>query len=388
MMKRLLQKLPIIVLLPAMLCSCIDSGYDLGDLDDSGGFTPALVLPIGTLRTNVMDLIKEAGIANDLIEISNDTIYIVYKGSMSLEPMEAIPGLSNGTIYNIPPGIKFGLLDEEKSIDIDVFDNLASSGSKLYPTNPQVRLDIKNYIGVDLDIKVNGITSYGSDSREKSATFKNEQTTYAINVKGATIAGQPAATVRETFDKDNGKLHELFSIDPYRLSYDFSVDLTVPDDGKSHFIVYGKYIDVNYEIRIPMTFGTGTQLVSADTIDFDLSGDSFVSNLDGLTLWVDYENGIPTTIDLDVLFLDENQHEISGINRKATINASPATTESQTSLGVVTLKFSSDELDTAKEARYIVLKTTLAVKSGSGEVSIRPTDNISLKLSAYSRVNI
>jgi hypothetical protein len=364
----------------------------LDDLDDSGGFTPALVLPIGTLRTNIKDLITEAGIPENLLKVTPDSIYVVYEGSMSMELMSNIPGLSNGeVINNIPEGIRLGFANGEKSIDIDVFEALASRGNALYPADPQIRLQIKNYIGADLDINVNRIASYGSDNRQKTAMFGNSSS-YTMHV-GSAPRPREYTPYSEIFDTINGKLHHLFSIAPSRLSCDFSVDLTVPNDGQQHFIVGGQYVDLDYEIKIPMTFDERTQLVSADTLDFDLSGNSFVSDLDNLVLWIKYENGIPATVNLDILFLDENQQAISGIDRHFHLDASPVAATKDvlpypSSSDLLTFKFGSSEIETAKKARYVVLKTMLKVASGSSNVTIRPTDFINLKLNAYSKVNI
>lgn len=382
-MKRLLQRLPIVMLLPAMLCSCIDSGYDLNDLDDSGGLSPALILPIGTLKMDIMSLITEAGIANDLIEINDNTISVVYRGSMSIEPALPIPGFSNeDVIYSIPEGIELAFAEGEKSIDIDVFEAIASSGSILYPANPQIRLQIKNYIGANVDIDVNKISTYDSEGRQTNATFANGDTSVKIQVEGAATPYEYAAH-SETFDKINGKLNELFSIAPSRLSCDFRVNKIVPTGDRQHFIVNGRYIDFDYEIKLPMTFSAGTQLVSSDTLDF-----FDISNLDELALWIDYENGISATIGLDILFLDEYKQVIPDIDRHFRIKAAETAAFSNASLGSLSLMFDSSEFDAAKKARYVVLTTGLKVDSGSNEVSIRSTDYINLKLSAYAKVNI
>ena len=374
-----------VILLSLALSSCIDSGYDLDNLDDSGGFTPALVLPIGTLSTGIMDLITEAGIPKDLLEVSDSEISIVYSDRTSLKLISPIPGLDDGITLHVPSGteIKFAFANGEEVFYIDVFEYLASNGSALYPSNPQIRLGITNYIGADINLDINGITSYGSNGRTSSATFDNGGASYTIPVEGAANPGEYKFQ-SETFDKDNGRLHELFSIAPDSLSYNFSVDLTVPDDGKQHFIVSGQYVDLDYEIRLPLTFNAGTQLSGADTISLDLSGDDFVSDLGELALWIDYENGIPATLSLDILFLDENRQTVSGIaDRNFRIDASQAT---GASTGTLKFEFSASEFEVAKKVRDVVLKTTLKVESG--EVSIRPSDYIKLKLSAYSKVNL
>jgi hypothetical protein len=364
----------------------------LDNVDDSGGISPSLVLPIGTLQTNVMELIAESGISGDLLEIGDDTIYIVYRDVLSLNPLSPIPGLvSDGVIDYIPDGLRFTFDNGSADVDIDVFDALTSSGNALYPTRPRLRLTIRNYIGSDIDIDVNEITSYGADNQQKVAVFDNGSTSYSIHAGSAPAPYQHSVST-ETFDRDNGGLHELFIIAPDRLSYDFSIDLSVPDDNRPHFIVDGKYVELEYEVRIPLTFGAGTQLSNADTLDFDLSGNSLVNDLNGLTLWIDYENSIPTTVGLEVLFLDKSKREIPGIGRSFTMNAPAVTREAitapngLTAQGSFVFQFNNSELETADLARYAVLKT--ALKVGSGEVNIRPENNVKLKLSAYSKVNI
>jgi hypothetical protein len=367
-------------MLAALLCSCVNSNYDLDDIDDSGGFSPALVMPIGTLKTEIMDLIKESGIPEDVLDIRNDTIYVVYEGSMSLKPTGTIPGLIEGEILKpIPPGIRFTFENGSKDIDIDVFRDLAKNGSALYPANPQVILRIKNYVGAEIDIDVNGINSYGNNGSQKHATFGNGATSYKIHVGGANVPNE-YVTQSAIFDKTNGKIDELFSIAPERMSYDFSVDLNVPNDGKEHFIIGGKYVDLDYEIRIPLTFSAGTRLSSGDTLDFDLSGDSFVSDLEELKLWIDYENGVRMSVELDLLFLNEDKEDI-GIKRNFRLDASSANQPP------ITFEFEKSEFETAKKARYVILKTALEVGADSEVVNIRPTDYINLKLSAYSKIN-
>jgi hypothetical protein len=337
-------------------------------------------LPIGTLKTNIKDLIVEAGISEQLLEITADTIYVVYGGSMSMKPTSPIPGLGYGDniINYIPNGVQFAFDGGSADIDIDVFKDLSSSGSVLYPSNPQIYLTMHNYIGADINVDVHEIKSYGNG--EKNAVFSNGETSYSINVGSAVTAGESVSHT-EVLDKTNGRIHDLFSNSPERISYDFGVNLQTPDDGKPHFIVNGKYVDLEYKIKIPMTFSAGTRLSSADTLDLDLSGEAFINNIDELILWINFENRVHATIDLELVFLNEYKNVIPSINRKFHINASPAE-------GTHTLKFNKTEFDDAKQTKYILLKTILKVDAGSGEVNIHPSDFITFKLSAYSKVSI
>jgi hypothetical protein len=369
-------------MLPALMCSCINNKYDLDNIDDSGGLSPALVLPIGTLKTSVMDLLTETGIDTSSLHVEGDTIYIVYNGSMSLTPTISIPGLNNSdVIYDVPSGIKFAFDAGLGDIDIDVFENL-TPGNAFYPSNPKVIFEIRNYIGADLSIDINSITSYGNG--QKKATFSDGKTSYTIDVGGAREVNRHTDRI-ETFDKVNGRIHELFSNAPSRLTYDFSVDLEIPNDGNSHFIVKDKYVDIDYKIRIPMTFSAGTQFSSADTLDFDMSSEGFLNSLNELILWIDSENRLQTTVDLEILFLDENQNLIQGIDKSFHINAAPA--PDVPANDSFQLTFSSSDIEKAEKAYYLILKTQLKT-NGSGEVNIRPSDYVSLKLSAYSKINI
>jgi hypothetical protein len=150
--------------------------------------------------------------------------------------------------------------------------------------------------------------------------------------------------------------------------------------------VKDKYIDLGYEVKIPLTFGGGTKLAGADTLDFDLSGESFVSNLDELKLWIDYENGIPMEVRLDIEFLDENKDKINSLGKNFAMAASSASSASK---GSFVFQFEKTEFDNAKKAHYVILKTTLAVSAGeNSEFSIRPSNYIKMKLSAYSKINI
>jgi hypothetical protein len=390
-MKNVLNKLLFFFLLSTLFYSCVNSDYDIGNIDDSDGLSPALAFPVGSLNTKILDFIKGAGIEATLHGTDSDTIYVTYDGQMSLKLLQEIPGWTGDYVFYAPPGmpdIELGFDEGEGSVDIDVFKGLQSGGSMLYPSNPQIYLTIYNYIGANIEININGITSYGN-SQEKHAVFNNNTSSYVINAISAPEPNQSTVT-GVTFNKANGKIHELFTIAPERISYDFGVELTVPDDG-SLFLVPNKFVDIDYKVKIPFTFGEGTRLANADTLDLDLSGEDFISNLDELTLWIDYENRLQTTVELDILFLDEYKNLISNIEKEFNMDAAPSSgttpqSEAEPKKGSFTVEFKKDEVEDAQRTRYIVLKSIL--KTGSGEVNIHPSDYVNLKLSAYLAINI
>ncbi|MDR0385569.1 MAG: hypothetical protein LBH60_05790 [Prevotellaceae bacterium] len=379
--------------------SCIDSEYDLDNIDDSGGLSPALTLPIGTVNTYIIDLIRSAGIEDPLITCDgNDTIFIEYEGSMPLTTSD-LDFAGGDIITDIPEGINFSFGETTASIDIDIFKNLAAGGSVIILSNPQIYFTMRNYMGVDITVDINGIKSEGN-GQSKSAVFSNGATSYSIDIEGAESQGKYSERT-EIFNRTNGRMNELFAIAPERILYDFGVTLTVPDDGKPHFIMKDNYIDVKYKLRAPLTFGPGTRLAGADTLDFDLSGDGFVNNIENLTLWIDYVNSLRTTVDLDILFLDEYKREIPGITRHFHMNAAAATAVASTkdnyapgpggqpAAGKFSLSFNRNEFDDAQKAKYVVLKSIMVTDNRSnGDVNIHLLDYIKLKLSAYSKVNI
>jgi hypothetical protein len=386
-MKKVSDKVLSFFLLTTLLCSCVDGKYDLGNIDDSGGLSPSLVLPIGTLNTNIIDFIRGAGTGDPLqIEISADTVYIVYKDLMSLNPVSSIPGLENAdVITDIPAGIRFAFDGGTADIGMNLFKNLAAGGSILILANPIVYCTMRNYIGADVTIDINSVISEGSD-QQKWAKFDNGNTGYSIDL-GSAPEQNSYSSRNEIFDRTNGQMHELFSIAPELISFDFSVNLAVPNDGNPHFIVKDKYVDMAYEVRIPLTFGPGTQLVNADTLAFDLSGEGFINNIDNLTLWIDYTNSLRTTVDLDVIFLDGYRREIQGITKLFHMDAAATATQSAT--GLFPLTFDGNEFDNARKAQYAILKSVIKTDNqNNGSVNIRPADCINLKLSAHSKINI
>ncbi|MDR1895948.1 MAG: hypothetical protein LBR10_04070, partial [Prevotellaceae bacterium] len=61
-MKNLLNSFLALLLLSAAFHSCIDKNYDLDNIDDNGNLSPALILPIGSLRISASELVSGAGI--------------------------------------------------------------------------------------------------------------------------------------------------------------------------------------------------------------------------------------------------------------------------------------------------------------------------------------
>ncbi|MDR1583203.1 MAG: hypothetical protein LBS55_08110 [Prevotellaceae bacterium] len=385
-MKKLFKKILLLFLLPVLFHSCVNKDYDLGNIEGSGSLNPALTLPIGTLKTEILDFIKGAGIDSSILEIGTDTIYAKYGGNMSLRPVVDIPFVvGSDVITNLPPGfgsIDFALDSEEASMDIDIFTDLESSGCALYPANPTIYCKIRNYIGADINIDINKISSHRGNE-EKSANF-GANASYNVEV-GKAPAQNKYTDGTMIFNKTNGKINELFAIAPDRISYDFGMELEVPEG--DFFMMKDKYVDIDYEVKIPFTFSAGTRLSNENILDFDLSGDDFISNLDNLILWIDYENRLGTTVKLEIQFLDENKNEIQDITK---IDQMDAATESgkdaKPKTGTLEFKLDKDEVNDAKATHYIMLKSTLEVEDG--DVNIHPTDYINLKLSAYLKVNI
>jgi hypothetical protein len=391
-MKKVLDKFLLIFFVMPALYSCVNNNYDLDNIDDSGGLSPAITLPIGTIRTGIIDFIEGAGIDSAVLVVKPDTIYIVYEGMMSLSP--AIPLFEyGGDVINIPPGfsIPFVFDGGVGNVDFDVFKNLESNGSVLIPSNPKIYCTIRNYLGADIGIDINGITSYGNGRED--AIFRNGASEYSISV-GSAPEPHKYTERKETFDQTNGRMRDLFAISPERMFFDFSADLTIPNDGNTHFIVKDKYIDVDYKVEMPMTFARGTQLAYADTLEFDLSGEDFINELDELMLWIDYENRLRTTLSLDVLFLDKYKNVIPSITKEFTMDAAPAYSgtdmqKAPPAKGSFTpVSFDKSKIDDAKKTYYVVLKSVLKTDDSNDEVNIHPTDYISLKLSAYSKINI
>jgi hypothetical protein len=397
-MKTVLNRPFLTVLMLSALCfSCIDSKFDLDNIDDSGGLTPSLVLPIGNLKTGVNDFIKGAGI-DDPLQASSDTLYFVYRSSISLSP--SIPVLDfddNGVMDNIPADIQFTIDGGRADLAVSLFRNLESRGSALYFSNPKFYFTVHNYIGTDITVDINRIFSYNSRTgQQETAVFDSEgSTSYRINVASAPAPHEYSVS-NELFDRTKGRTDKLFSIAPERISYDLGITFDVPDDGNHHFLVRDKYVDIEYEIRIPFTLGPGTRLANVDTLEFDLSGEGFVNNIGNLTLWADYKNSLQTTIDLDFVFLDEYKHEIPDITRHFHMNAAPSVTRDvmprparQVATGDFELQFNENEFDNARKAKYVILKSILRTDNqGNDDVNIHPQDYIDLKLSAYSKINL
>jgi hypothetical protein len=395
-MKKVLNKFLLLFFVMPALFSCVNNNYDLDNIDESGGLSPAITLPIGTINTSIIDFIEGAGINN--FEVKSDTIYIVYEDNMSLDPQLTINygGLDVITLpspsYGLPLGfnIPFGFSGGNGSIDIDVFKDLAASGSVLRPSDPRIYCTIHNYLGANININIDGITSYNENGEREDAIFSGGSTSSVISV-GSAPAPNSETVHKVIFNKINGEMNRLFSNSPERLFFDFNVNLAVPENG---FIVKDKYIDLDYKVEIPMTFANGTQLAYADTLEFDLSGEDFINDLDELKLWIDYENRLQASISLNILFLDKYKNVIPGIAKEnLTMNAAPpySGTDMQnappTKGSLNPVSFDQNKINDAKKTYYVVLKSILKI-DGNNDVNIHPSDYINLKLSAYTKINI
>jgi hypothetical protein len=390
----------------------------MNNIDDSGGgLAPALVLPIGQLKTGIMDFIQSAGIdVAELDTISNpDTIYFTFGDTMSFKANftgDDLSGLTelalilgrtptledlfdeDGVAHYVPDGINFSIPSEESSHRLDFFQTLEAQGGKLYFDNPQFSFTIDNYIGADITVKINEIKASNSikDTVQK-AIFDDEEgattTSFSFVVEKAPEP-RKYKSAKKVFDKHIGKTDKLFAIAPNEISYDFGIDFKT---GEGSFLVKDTCVDVEYEVKVPFTLGPGTKFSKSDTMQLDLSGNGFIGNINNFILWIDYENSLQTTLDLDFKFLNENNELIDGLEKKhfemkgATSMSTVSSSNRPAEKDVLKLEFKGDEVEKAKATRSILLQFTLKTPE-TGTANINPKDYINLKLSAYTKVNI
>lgn len=188
------------------------------------------------------------------------------------------------------------LYDDNLDFDLNVIDpKLTITGM----TNSGIPLacSVKRLVG-----KRKTKNSSKKDSVE-AVFFKGlsyESKSYDFEFNPAKNENEEVEAFKETFDKSQGSLDEIFNLLPDSVSVRCGIKIVGNDDPKSQFFLLDStYVDLNIHAEVPLQIGDGSYITIKDTVDgidivedvTDYQDGNF--KFDDVEIFIEFENELP-----------------------------------------------------------------------------------------------
>lgn len=189
------------------------------------------------------------------------------------------------------------LYDDNLDFDLNVIDpKLTITGM----TNSGIPLacSVKRLVG-----KRKTKNSSKKDSVE-AVFFKGlsyESKSYDFEFKHSQNENEEVEAFKETFDKNNGSLDEIFNLLPDSVSVRCGIKIVGNDDDPktSFFLLDSTYVDLNIHAEVPLQIGDGSYITIKDTVDgidivedvTDYQDGNF--KFDDVEIFIEFENELP-----------------------------------------------------------------------------------------------
>jgi len=269
-------------------------------------------------------------------------------------------------------------LDDEE-IEMNLFSKILSGNLNI--ESSKLTFSIKNYIGADLQLKFNHLSSYNTNTNTNvSANFNFLSQLYdlprAIELTG-TEPILPSTTEIE-LDPRN-----MLGILPDKLKSDVSIYLNPYGPHNSNDFLYPEYtIDASLNLEVPLSI-IATNLVFIDTNMVEINNNE-ETIIDRLFLTID--NGIPFDGTIDIIMLDNMNNVIDTLFDNATILSAQLDNNkivNQSTRSTLIGYFNNDE-----EISKIITVASFNSQPNDSYVKIYSDYKINISLSAKLKKNI
>jgi hypothetical protein len=191
------------------------------------------------------------------------------------------------------------LYDDNLDFDLNVIDpKLTITGM----TNSGIPLacSVKRLVG-----KRKTKNSSKKDSVE-AVFFKGlsyESKSYDFKFRNSQNENEEIEAFKDTFDKNNGSLDEIFNYMPDSVSVRCGIRINAePGSGVSYFLLDSTYVDLNIHAEVPLQIGDGSYITIKDTVD----GIDIVEDV------TDYQDGNFKFDDVEIFLEFENELPLEG----------------------------------------------------------------------------
>ncbi len=208
-------------------------------------------------------------------------------------------------------------LSDNKSISFG-FGNLISDGTILLDS-VEMKFDVTNYIGADIQAYFNSITSVNNRTGQIIPLSNSTLIQNYLNINRATESTPASFNVQPyvfstTLNNSNSNIKQIMESLPDSLIYDMALQLNPLGNisGSNDFIYSDKIVDTRIQVNMPLSFAAN-QLTLSDTIDFAIEDASDLDPIGPATITLYATNGFPFALNMQLLLLDVNNTVIDSL---------------------------------------------------------------------------
>lgn len=249
-------------------------------------------------------------------------------------------------------------------------------------SNPKIKINLSNSIGMPLAIKLQDLTAYTKEGNAIpiSSTFEDG---FKINYPSLSEIGEEKSSLI-VIDKTNSNIVSVINAIPEYITYEVVVIINPDESTATGFISENSMVKSNIEIELPIQGSASGIKLEADT-DFTMED---IDEVEYATFKLVTDNEIPIDLNLQLYFMDGNQEIIDSLfDGSQLILGAPMTAANGTVLNSTeTINFidiSPQRMQNIQRARVIRTKAAFSTSnSGTVTVSIRNHQKLSLKMGA------
>ncbi|MFP8488082.1 hypothetical protein ACKGJO_03200 [Gracilimonas sp. Q87] len=301
---------------------------------------------------------------------------------------------------------------EAELTEIDGLSDLSEKLDGIEFTEPTISIDYTTNLEVGATVygAFLGINSKGEEvflTGDPGSSYEVTSPVSGLNVNGTALSvtelikfgiDTNTGSGSITFDESTTNVDDFLNNLPDEIR--FIGKAVVNEDNEEGTVITPVEFVPTINVNIPLALRTTQAATFTDTTDQDLSDLPSAQNGDDSRLTegriiIDYTNGLPLQIDLEVTLLDSLRNQITSIQPLDYLMASgidPGTQFADNpAAGSIPIPLNKSQLDQLYQTRYLQISawllTTDTNNDGTGnEVKIRSTDAITLSVSADLRI--
>ena len=261
-----------------------------------------------------------------------------------------------------------------------------------------LNLIIKNGVGVDIQAKLNEVTSFNTQTNNSNSLLHSiVGSSININRSKITSGIYPPVLPSEykiSLSQNNSNIDKLFEILPDSLKLSLNIDVN-PNGNISNyndFVYYGTGIEMHLDMEIPFSF-SASNLTMLDTILINSIKGKNEENTPSLSgfLYIHAYNSFPLEAKLQLYLLDETNTIIDSVlTQEQTIKHGMENKNQfveKQEFSKLKIPVNNDKIEKINQADKLIIKVVLDTKSDSQFVKIYDSYKIDIKLIADFTVN-
>lgn len=243
----------------------------------------------------------------DPTEVGSDTVYAQEGAELEVSFKEIIPEYAKGylsqTVVNVGPD----------STNFDLFKKITAGVLRL--EDATATLSLVNNIGVDGTLTISELTSVNTRTNT-TLSLNHSSINTPININRALDGGNGNVIPQvwsTTLNTTNSNFKDMLENLPDKFRYGISASINPLGNvsGNNDFIYYGKGLNANLNLNIPLSLAAGN-LTMEDTMDFAaIDPENNGVNSGTLTLYA--TNGFPFDCSISITMLDANNNSLGNL---------------------------------------------------------------------------